>query len=638
MNAQANLGLLDSTAPLATRLFALLATETDDTDAPEARWLSAQAAAHKPTDLARTLALWQRMPADSDAHLHRLAQRMKLSGSELIAVALALAADADVIAARALAWLQAPLRDMHPTLGLIACLEAQRGLTAHDTVTAILDGPALESGLLQLEGQGRALPDARLRVPLSLVVALAGGNGRWQNVHLGDPGLPELPDSIHEAAAAYARRSTGVLAVRSGHRLEARAACAAIAAARQRPPAFIEGEPPAGLVPWLLLHNAQPVICLELGPGERRPVPSLPCYDELTLIASGPDGGFEVHGETVPSWSVPVPSISERIDLWRKHGASDAEAKMLGATHRHSSSCIARLAREAAQAGAPLTSIQVSRIARAAGQGALGTLAVLVSDDVLDEALILSAQQRAELEALVTRCRNRDALADGLGPAARARYRPGVRALFVGASGTGKTLACSWLACRLGVPLYRVDMASVNSKYIGETEKNLGELFARAENSDVILLFDEADALFGKRTDVKDSNDRFANQQTNYLLQRIEAFDGIVLLTSNSRTRFDSAFTRRLDAILEFPAPAADERRALWQAHLGENHTLDVTALNRLAGNCELTGGHIRNVVLTARALTSALDIAWPALSRALEAEYRKLGKQIPADLASGGS
>ncbi len=210
-----------------------------------------------------------------------------------------------------------------------------------------------------------------------------------------------------------------------------------------------------------------------------------------------------------------------------------------------------------------------------------------------------------------------------------------MRALLVGPSGTGKTLAAGWVATQLGLPLYRVDLASVTSKYIGETEKNLAELFGRAEHAEVVLLFDEADSLFGKRTDVKDSNDRFANQQTNYLLQRIESFEGITLLTSNSRARFDSAFTRRLDAIIEFLAPGPVERRALWLAHLGGANTLDAVALNRLAANCDLAGGHIRNVVLGAAALAGAKGrpLGEADLSAALAAEYRKLGKQMPAAL-----
>ena len=208
-----------------------------------------------------------------------------------------------------------------------------------------------------------------------------------------------------------------------------------------------------------------------------------------------------------------------------------------------------------------------------------------------------------------------------------------MRALLVGASGTGKTLACGWLATRLGLPLYRIDMAAVISKYIGETEKNLAQLFARAEAAELILLFDEADALFGKRTEVKDANDRFANQQTNYLLQRIEAFDGIALLTSNSRSRFDTAFTRRLDSILEFTAPSADERRALWLAHLGSAHGMSAGELNRLAATCDLAGGHIRNVTLAARALAGATPISLAVIVSALAAEYRKLGRSLPAGL-----
>jgi SpoVK/Ycf46/Vps4 family AAA+-type ATPase len=175
----------------------------------------------------------------------------------------------------------------------------------------------------------------------------------------------------------------------------------------------------------------------------------------------------------------------------------------------------------------------------------------------------------------------------------------------------------------------------VTSKYIGETEKNLAQLLARAEHAEVVLLFDEADSLFGKRTDVKDSNDRYANAQTNYLLQRIETFDGIAVLTSNSRARFDSAFSRRLDAIIEFPPPGPEERRALWIAHLGAAHGLSAAEINQLAATVDLAGGHIRNVVLAAAATVRAdgRALACADLVRCIAAEYRKLGRQMPAGL-----
>jgi SpoVK/Ycf46/Vps4 family AAA+-type ATPase len=207
--------------------------------------------------------------------------------------------------------------------------------------------------------------------------------------------------------------------------------------------------------------------------------------------------------------------------------------------------------------------------------------------------------------------------------------------LLVGASGTGKTLAASWVATRLGLPLYRVDIASVVSKYIGETEKNLATLLAKAEQTEIVLLFDEADSLFGKRTDIKDSNDRHANSQTNYLLQRIELYKGIVLLTSNSRGRFDSAFTRRLDKVIEFALPAPEERRALWQSHLGDKHQLTMKQLNQLALGSELAGGHIRNAVLAAavQAKSNNRRIVFEDVLVGLESEYRKLGRQIPAEI-----
>ena len=138
----------------------------------------------------------------------------------------------------------------------------------------------------------------------------------------------------------------------------------------------------------------------------------------------------------------------------------------------------------------------------------------------------------------------------------------------------------AWLATRLSMPLFRVDLSAITSKYIGETEKNLSQLLARAEQNEVLLLFDEADALFGKRTDIQDSNDRFANAQTNYLLQRMETYDGITILTSNGRSRFDDAFTRRFDAILSFPLPGPQQRRDLWLTHLGADHAVTLPQLN----------------------------------------------------------
>jgi SpoVK/Ycf46/Vps4 family AAA+-type ATPase len=314
-------------------------------------------------------------------------------------------------------------------------------------------------------------------------------------------------------------------------------------------------------------------------------------------------------------------------------------ARILGAEYRHGASRITQLARSARRIAALDQRAVDRRHVREAswiseGPG-LGGLAEPVRDEIPDNAMVTTPLLRRDLDLLLARCRVREGLGEDLGAAIRSRSRPGVRAMFVGPSGTGKTLAASWLATRLALPLYRVDLASVTSKYIGETEKNLAQLLARAEHEEIVLLFDEADSMFGKRTDVKEANDRFANAQTNFLLQRIESFDGIVLLTSNSRSRLDPAFTRRLDAVIEFPLPGPEERRELWLAHLGTDHDLDAASINRLAATVDLVGGHIRNAVLSAAVLarSNGRRIRFSDLATGLLVEYRKLGRSVPPEL-----
>lgn len=176
--------------------------------------------------------------------------------------------------------------------------------------------------------------------------------------------------------------------------------------------------------------------------------------------------------------------------------------------------------------------------------------------------------------------------------------RPGYRALFYGPSGTGKTLTASLLGKQTGRDVYRIDLSLVVSKYIGETEKNLSRIFAKAEDKNWILFFDEADALFGKRTGVKDSHDRYANQETSYLLQRVETFGGLVILASNLRTNIDEAFLRRFQSVIHFPKPNAEERQRIWnrimprQARLSER-----VNLTQLCQRHELTGANIANVL-----------------------------------------
>ena len=177
-----------------------------------------------------------------------------------------------------------------------------------------------------------------------------------------------------------------------------------------------------------------------------------------------------------------------------------------------------------------------------------------------------------------------------------ARLRPGYRALFHGPPGTGKTLSAALLGRRTGREVHRVDLSLLVSKYIGETEKNLARVFEHAERRDWILFFDEADALFGKRSETKDAHDRYANQEVAYLLQRIESFDGVVVLASNLHRNLDEAFLRRFEAVVYFPPPRAEERLRLWRE--GFSPRAQVTAdLERIAAEHDLTGGAIINVI-----------------------------------------
>ena len=209
------------------------------------------------------------------------------------------------------------------------------------------------------------------------------------------------------------------------------------------------------------------------------------------------------------------------------------------------------------------------------------------------------------------------------------KIKPGYRALFYGPPGTGKTITATLLAKYTGKEVFRIDLSMVVSKYIGETEKNLSMLFDKAENKDWILFFDEADALFGKRTGVRDAHDKYANQEVSYLLQRIESYNGLVILASNFRNNIDTAFIRRFNAIIYFPAPKADDRLVLWEKSLPSQFKISKeNGLREIAEKYELTGSHIINIVqylsltaLESRDFVLTKDMMIKGIKREMEKE-----------------
>jgi len=244
--------------------------------------------------------------------------------------------------------------------------------------------------------------------------------------------------------------------------------------------------------------------------------------------------------------------------------------------------------------------------------------------------LVLPNLQAQMLREMAVHVRRRMQVYETWGFAARSSRGLGISALFAGPSGTGKTMAAEVLANALDLDLYRIDLSRVVSKYIGETEKNLARVFDAAESGGAILLFDEADALFGKRSEVNDSHDRYANIEVSYLLQRMEAYRGLAILTTNRKSALDEAFLRRLRFIVSFPFPDATQRAAIWQ-HIFPSETptdgLDFDTLARL----NVTGGAIRNIALGAafRAADAGTPVQMAHVVQAARTEYAKLERSF---------
>ncbi len=274
---------------------------------------------------------------------------------------------------------------------------------------------------------------------------------------------------------------------------------------------------------------------------------------------------------------------------------------------------------------------------RAQARPRLNDLAQRIEPTAGPDDLVVPERERRTLTELVLHVRHQRLVNEQWGFAAKSRRGLGISALFAGPSGTGKTMAAEVIARELRLDLYRIDLSAVVTKYIGETEKNLRRVFDAAEQGGAILLFDEADALFGKRSEVKDSHDRYANIEVGYLLQRMEAYRGLAILTTNLKSALDPAFMRRIRFVVHFARPDAAARRAIWHRIFPDQtpvEGLDVDALGRL----DATGGTIRNIALRAAFLAAdaGTPVAMPHLAQAARGEYAKL-ERPPTEAEIGG-
>jgi hypothetical protein len=371
------------------------------------------------------------------------------------------------------------------------------------------------------------------------------------------------------------------------------------------------------------------------------------CPDRLDLMEHELPGLVLATASRTPSrrWArvpeaIEVPPLqgAQHARLWRRAlpEASDADAELLATLYPLAPAlveAVGAVARKAAR-DAAMRPEHVEQGVRTVLDDRLAGLAKRVTVTQRWEDLILPEDQTTAVVELLARIRRRRRVYEDWGFANKVGKGLGVSALFSGPPGTGKTMCAGLIARDLGTEVYQVDVSKISSKWIGETEKNLGALFDAAEAGHAILLFDEADALFGKRTSVTTSNDHHANQQVNFLLQRLESFTGICILTTNHDTALDEAFRRRLSMHVRFPVPDADERTRLWQAMLPDAAPVAAELpFATLGRKYVMSGGYIRNAVLRAAFLAADEDepITGEHLTLAAQLEYEAMGKLAAA-------
>ncbi|MFP3898129.1 MAG: AAA family ATPase [Dehalococcoidia bacterium] len=340
---------------------------------------------------------------------------------------------------------------------------------------------------------------------------------------------------------------------------------------------------------------------------------------------------------------LPIPSYKQRIQLWSKQGRDEqtlapdtdftglaGKFKLTGGQIRDVMATARTLARWRDPQTGLVTTQDLYRACRKQTRGALGTLAHNIQPRYGWEDIILPEDQMVQLREICGYVEHYHTVYGEWGFDRKLSTGKGLNVLFAGPSGTGKTMAAEIMANELGLELYKIDLSAIVSKYIGETEKNLDRIFREAQTSNAILFFDEADALFGRRSEVRDSHDRYANIEMAYLLQKMDEYEGVVILATNLRKNMDEAFARRMHFAVEFPFPEESDRYRIWRSVFPSEAPLASTVdMHFLARQFRITGGNIKNVALTA-AFLAAQDggcVTMNNLIHATRREYQKIGR-----------
>jgi hypothetical protein len=600
---------------------------------------------------------WEAEASGTWLPLRALRDELGLDDEHLLALVLVGIVEEDARFGEVFEAAQAP-GAKRPTVAFVHdVVRANRPALAGDGWT--LCRPLIELGLAEVANPDAPRAAWQLRVPTALWTALRGetppeplpGVRHHPAASFEPLGEMVLDDEIRgrltELAALLAAGETRAVVVRGlpgSERLEALGAVV-----RELGRGILEARADLAsaaetirvLGPLALLARAVPVFTPELGPGETFELPEWRGYRGAVGVIAGHDGGVGGNAaEHALTLQLPPDPPALRLRHWARAlpQAPPAERERFARTLTLGGRYIRRTA-ELARGYAALARRRevepddVRAAARAINRQQLDTLAQRLGDGGAWDRLVLHASTLDELHHLERRCRHRERLLEALSDGFPGGLNRGVRALFQGPSGTGKTLAARVLASALGLDVYRVDLASIVNKYIGETEKNLSRVLARAEDLDVVLLLDEGDSLMGKRTEVKSANDRWANLETNYLLQRLDTYTGVLVVTTNAPGSIDSAFQRRMDVVVSFHLPDVDERLHLWHLHLPPDHLVPFEVVEDAAVRYELAGGQIRNAAVHAGLLALGRPdgrVREADLRAAIEAEYRKAGASMP--------
>ncbi|WP_375425730.1 ATP-binding protein [uncultured Friedmanniella sp.] len=594
-----------------------------------------------------------RADADGQAlRLGRLARDAALIPLDVELLVTALLPDLDARFERLYGYLNDDVTRRRASVGLALRLAGASALDAAARARFEPSRPLVRHGLVVLDDTDRPLLSRAIRVPDRVTAHLLGDDAPDAALSgvLGEVSPYASPRSAEIASALAA----GVGLVHLRERTAGSGAATAVAA---------------------LAASGRPAVVLDLvrlvGAGDVAAAARLAVREALLagagLVAEPVEALAEGHLEVVrrlaaadvpvllvgtatwdPRWSsrsplaveAPVLSVADRVSLWSRELAQDDPTSVdaaelaghlaLGPEQVRRAVAAGRLS--ARLRGGVLVADDLRRGVRAQNAAGLERLARRIEPEVGWDDLVLAPPVRRGLEDLTARARHRDTVLSGWRMRRGGGRGRGVTALFAGDSGTGKTMSAEVIAADLQLDLYTVNLATVVDKYIGETEKNLERIFVEAGGVNAVLFFDEADAIFGKRSDVKDAHDRYANIESAYLLQRLETFDGLAVLATNLRANIDDAFTRRLDAIIDFPAPTPELRRSLWQRCLAPPLPVaDDLDLDFLSGAFELAGGNIRSASTTAAYLAAAAGTAvtMAQVIAAVEQEYRKLGRLV---------